>query len=225
MDEWVSEWVGVFSSWFWVVISVAAASFAVFEICVLVLEFTVFAVCVFWSSTFFCKYHQVNGRRKKNGYWRWINCGSSYHLQRYSSFSKQFENDEPVVVALLTVFLEVKSLHENKDCVDFSKSLLCCCCCFQIVVVWFFFMLRKMNWGDHGVLCSCGGIQSWRAFVSWGYSSGSSKSRWSSCQDYAHFHLPHWSLFLAGTGLLSLLKPPPKFRPNLDPNPAIEETS
>jgi hypothetical protein len=147
MSEWVSEWVGVFSSWFWVVISVAGAAFAVFEICVLVLEFTVFVVCAFWSSTFFCKYHQVNRREKKNGYWRWINCGSSYHLQRYSSFSKQFENDEPVVVAFLMVFLEVKVLHANKDCVDFSKSLLLLlllsnCCCLV------FFMLGKMNWGS-----------------------------------------------------------------------------
>jgi hypothetical protein len=67
----------------------------------------------------------------------------------------------------------------------------------------FFLMLGKVNWGSWCFVYSCGGIQSWRAFVTWGYSSGSSKSRWSSCQDYAHFHLPHWSLFLAGTGLLS----------------------
>ncbi len=165
----------------------------------------------------------MNGREKKNGYWRWINCGSSYHLQRYSSFSKQFENDEPVVVALLTVFLEVKSLHANKDCVDFSKSLLLLLLLSNCSCLVFFHAPKN----DLGIMVFFVAAVAYRAGEPLSVEDirvappnpGEVRVK------ITHTSICHTDLYFWLGQVYSLLKPPPKFRPNLDTNPAIEETS
>jgi hypothetical protein len=121
------------------------------------------------------------------------------------------------------VFLEVKSLHANKDFVDFSRSvllllLLSNCCCLVFFYAWK---------NELGIMVFCVAAVAYRAGEPLSVEDirvappnpGEVRVK------ITHTSICHTDLYFWLGQVYSLLKPPPKFRPNLDPNPAIEETS